>query len=355
MKLRLIFICFLLFNCQSKDTLEEDKNDIINTTTTPIKVNIQTIKERPFNKQIISNGKIEALQKSELRFKIGNRIAKINVRNGAYVNKGAIIAYLDNELLANSVQKAQIDLDKAKSKFSEEKINYGLYNKEESNIDPVVLKNLQFKSGLQEAQNTLENIQILYNQTILKAPFSGVIANIETKTGNYTTANDVFCTIIDQSILEINFSVLETEFMALSENQSVSIIPFSNTNNIYKGTIEEINPLVDKNGLIKIKARITTEDTNLFDGINVKVIINSPIENVIVIPKKAIVLRSNKEVVFTVKNNIAKWNYVEIVAENSTHYAIKKGVIKINDSIIVSGNLNISHDTYVQSTLVEEN
>ena len=83
--------------------------------------------------------------------------------------------------------------------------------------------------------------------------------------------------------------------------------------------------------------------------------VNKQVKNVIVVPKEALVLRSNKKVVFTLENGVAKWNYVTELHENSTHYAIKKGEnLKRTDTIIVSGNMNLSHDAKVNVASVSE-
>ena len=244
-------------------------------------------------------------------------------------------------------------MDKALNKLHEEKINYGLGKTVNKNIQPGVLKSLQIKSGYFEAKNILENAQLRYNQTILRAPFSGVIANIKIKEGYHVSGTDVFCTLINSNSLEVVFSIIENELDFIRKGQELIIESFANSNKKYKGVITEINPLVDKNGLIQIKASIQSNNRKLFDGMRVKIFVNKPIENVLVIPKEALVLRSNKKVVFAIENGGAKWRYVTQLYENSTQYAIKKGEsLKATDTIIISGNMNLSHDAKVNATFV---
>jgi len=348
----LMFLAFMgiTFSCNTK-TPEALSSTFSDEESGLIKVNTLVIAESTFQKQIVSNGKIEANQKGELRFKTSNQIAKIYVKNGQRVTSGQTIASLDNTLVANDLEKARLEFIKAESKLQEEKINFEVSNKKEEEIPPLVLKNLKIKSGFFEAENALKNAQIMYDQTILKAPFSGVIANLEAKQGNYITPGDEFCFVISQNKLDVSFPILEGEFGFIQKGQTVDVLPFALKDKKYVGLVSEINPLVDENGLIKIKAAIDNEDAQLFDGMNVKVFINQPIENVVVIPKEALVLRSNKEVVFTIENGYARWNYVDIIDENNTHYAIKNG-IELNDTIVVSGNLNLSHDAKLDATLV---
>jgi len=340
------FSLLLVFNCNNNTEKDQEDISFTKTESKGISVTTNVIKPKDFQKQIISNGLIEAIQKSEIRFKTSERISSIKVKNGQHVVKGQILAVLDNAILTNQLNKAQIDLDKAKNKLQEEKINYGIGGASNDAIDPIILKNLKIKSGVYEAQNALESAQLLHNQTIIKAPFSGVIANIKVKTGNFITTSDVFCTLINSQQLEVVFSVLENELTFIETKQEVYINLFTDADRTYKGRITEINPVVDENGLIQVKAQIDTAAATLFDGMNVKIIASKPIKDVIVIPKEALVLRSNREVVFTVKEGLSKWNYVKVLDENSTSYALKEGV-EIGDSVIVSGNMNLAHDAKV--------
>ncbi len=349
----LFLLILVLCSCNTKETnvSQEQEKEIKITENEGVSVSTVVVEEQVFQKQIIANGTIEALKKTELRFKTSERIASLKVKNGDKVKKGQTLAVLDNAILLNDLNRATLDLDKAKSKLQEEKINYGVGSLEEEKIEAKVLKNLKIKSGYYEAQNALEKAQLLYNQTIVVAPFNGVVANIEVKQGNYITSADVFCSIVGQQQLEAKFSILENELPFVNKGQAVTVIPFANNNTVIKGRITEVNPIVDENGLIAIKARLETSKSMLFDGMHVKTIINKPIENCIVVPKQALVLRSNKEVVFTVEDGLAKWNYVELLDENSSSYAIKKGLKKGN-VVIVSNNMNLSHDAKVK---VKEN
>ena len=346
----LFFIFFIsFFSCSdSNNSVESSKQDIIDSSNLGVNVIIDRVNDSIFYKQLMANGKVSANQKSELRFKLPNMISIVNYINGQKLVKGDVIAVLENDLMNAQLEKSKIELKKADNKFQEEKINYG-----KSSLTKSTIERLKVKSGLLEAKNNLEKAKIEFNRTILKAPFSGIIANIEKKQGDYITTSDVFCTLINPDNLEVSFSVLENEFDFVFKGQQIKVQSFSNKEKNYDGKITEINPIVDKNGLIKIKAKIQSKSANLLDGMHVKVFINKALEGVIVIPKEALVLRSNREVVFTYENGRAKWNYVELAGENSTSYALKKG-LKVSDTLIVSGNLNLAHDAKVNATFVSD-
>ena len=93
----------------------------------------------------------------------------------------------------------------------------------------------------------------------------------------------------------------------------------------------------------------------LFSGMNVRVSVRRSLGQQLVIPKTAVVLRSGKQVVFTLQEGKAMWNYVHTGLENATEYVVsdksQKGIeegLLEGDTIIVTGNLNLAHEAAVK-------
>jgi len=126
----------------------------------------------------------------------------------------------------------------------------------------------------------------------------------------------------------------------------VGIIPFINDSTMISGRISQINPQVDETGMIKIKAELRNNG-QLIDGMNVKVVIRKPVTGKLVVPKEALVIRQGKDVIFVRQDSLAIWKYVTVESENSTSVAIKEG-LEPGDLVIVSGNVNLAHETIVR-------
>ena len=128
----------------------------------------------------------------------------------------------------------------------------------------------------------------------------------------------------------------------------MEIMPFVSDDTGIKGRITAINPVVDKNGLVRIKATADNSSGVLYDGMNVRVSISNTVPDKMVVPKTAMVLRSNgRSVVFTYKNGRSFWNYIEPGEENSRDMIVKDG-LKDGDTVIVTGNMNLAHDVPVK-------
>ena len=81
---------------------------------------------------------------------------------------------------------------------------------------------------------------------------------------------------------------------------------------------------------------------------NVRVNVHRSLGERLVIPKSAVVLRSGKQVVFTLKKGKAQWNYVQTGLENAENYSMADDALKEGDTVIVTGNVNLAHEAPVK-------
>jgi RND family efflux transporter MFP subunit len=310
------------------------------------KVAVMVLKYGDFNKEIISNGKLVAWQKADLKFRSSENVASVLVKNGEQVSQGQVIAKLENFTLSNTLKQTRCQYEQARIELQDVLIGQGYTIRDTASIPPGTLRAARVKSGFDKAQADLELAEYNLQASVLKAPFAGVVANLFSKESNLSSQTDKFCTIIDDSRFEAEFPVLESELASIKQGQAVRIIPFSSDHADVKGEIIKINPVVDQNGMVKIDAICNNPDHKLFEGMNVKVIIEEKVPRQLVIPKQAVVLRNEKQVVFTLQAGKAKWKYVKTGIENISSFVITEG-LQEGDSVIYDGNLNLAHDAEV--------
>ena len=88
--------------------------------------------------------------------------------------------------------------------------------------------------------------------------------------------------------------------------------------------------------------------SQLFDGMNVRVTVKRRVPGQLVVPKTAVVLRSGRQVVFTLREGKAQWNYVQTGLENMTEYTVTGDGLEEGAQVIVTGNVNLAHETPVR-------
>ena len=114
------------------------------------------IENRTFHRQIISNGKLTALQKSDLRFEAGGKLAAIYVGNGDRISKGQAIAKLECFKLQNRLSSSGLQLQSAKLKLQDILLGMGHNCEDTTNIPTDIFEASKIKSGYNQAVNEYE-------------------------------------------------------------------------------------------------------------------------------------------------------------------------------------------------------
>lgn len=312
-------------------------------------VDTVVLSKRIFNKQVVCNGKLRAVSKSDIPFPISGTIDTILAFNGSVVRKGDLLSSL-------STADADIDMSRAKSQM--EKANIDLidkligqgYDADTSQVPSAIMRSVKITSGYNTALESLQNAERKLSDCFLYAPFSGRVANMDSKVHQRTT--DKFCTLIDDTYFDVEFSLLEAELGDVSVGQEVEVTPFIDDSRKFVGTVTEINPLIDDKGQIKIRAKVRNVNGYLIEGMNVKIIINKEILDQYVVPKDAVVLRDGYFVLFRYVEGTAVWTYVDVVMSNIDSHVVtgnakKQTTISEHDIVITSGNLNLADGTAV--------
>jgi len=350
MKKWFIVITFFLFmlSCSSSGSDNQDEKGVTTVLPdTPNEVKVVPLTYTDFNRELISNGTIAAEQKADLFFQTSEIVAHIYVKNGERVAAGQAIASLDSFKLQNRLNQAKDNLERTKLDFQDVLIGQGYLLSDTARIPAEVRQIARIKSNYDNAVNQYELAEYEWKNATLYAPFSGTVANLFQKEHNMTSSGEPFCSIIDHSSIEVIFNLLESERLEVRDNDKILVSPYAIQDYSSEGRIAEINPTVDKNGMIRVKASISNPGNRLYDGMNVRVKIQQAIPNQLTIPKTALLLRTNRQVVFTLREDgLAQWNYVQTGLENSTEYVILEG-LKDGDLVIYDGNLNLAHETPV--------
>ena len=134
---------------------------------------------------------IEAATSTELTFQVGGLLSELAVRGGQRVNQGDVIARLDTREFANDLAQAQAQSDQAQSEFAraerlitEDAISRSVFEQREAQLDVA-------EAALDSALKRLED-------SVLRAPFDGLIAQVPAEAFQNVSSQDPI--VIIQSI-----------------------------------------------------------------------------------------------------------------------------------------------------------
>ena len=194
---------------------------------------------------------VEPLQDAKLAFIASGIVSKVNTDIGRNVQKGEVLAELENTDI-----KAMLEVSKTALKYAKKDYERQLKIKElidEARFDGVANK-------YESAKNQLAYQQALYNKTFLKAPFNGVIYSKDIEIGDAVSGMMLKTVFKIQSESErkliLAFDQKNRNSVKVGDSFTYSIDGDSKT---YSGTISKIYPRADAKSR-KITAEVKTKN-----------------------------------------------------------------------------------------------
>lgn len=232
-------------------------------------------------------GKVVAERFADLAFETALPIERVLVRNGQHVHRGQVLAQLDQFKLRNAIEQqqraiehAQLQMEQAHLQMEDVIIAQGYDPDKAAQVPARVMHNADVKSGyalaksqLASAKTQLAAAQHELRSGVLTAPFDGVVANVTVQAHQLAQAGQTVCRVIATGHMAVEFRVMEADLIRYKVGTAVSVIPVADKSQHFSATVNEINPVVDEQGAVTLRARLT-EATTLFDGMNVEVILN---------------------------------------------------------------------------------
>ena len=319
------------------------KNPQSDTTDVPI----TSVRRDIFLKQTFSNGILEAALKVDVPFQAQGMILEIAIKTGEYVREGQLLARLDDSRQRLEFEQARLAYNRALLELEDLLLGLRYNIKDTATMPDEVLRMARLRSGYEDAKLQLARKEYELEITRIKAPISGIIAGLEAQTHAQSSAFKNLCTIINNKQMIVSFNLLESDADMVKTGMKVKIMPLAFQGRFFTGSIDAIDPQINRHGQLTVKALIPNPEGVLLDGMNVRVVLETGIPNQLIIPKSAVLARQGRQVVFTVEEGLAIWNYVKTTYENEDSFAVTEGLNE-GQVIITGNNLTIGHQAPVR-------
>ena len=225
----------------------------------------------------------------------------------------------------NSYEKARNNYEQAELNLETVKLtSYSKVKQAEKDLESAKISLEQAKLNLENAENNLSN-------TVIKAPFSGIVSNVSTKVGQIVPSNYILLSLIDIKNLELNLEIDETEIEKVKVGLPVRITLDAFPDEEFKGKVKSISPtarLVNNIAIFDVKVILPNPNEKLKPGMTADAeIILMERKNVLLIPLKA-VKKAGRRSYVEVVNNEGKKDLVRVtLGENDgTNVVLEEGM-----------------------------
>ncbi len=180
-------------------------------------------------------------QESDISFRVGGPLIKMNVIEGAYVNKGDLVAEIDprDYIIAEQSAKARFEQTKAEADRYKRLWQKGSVAK--NDYDRKYANYLQAKAKWEDAVNNLKD-------TKLYAPFSGFYGPKLVDVGTEVKPQQPITTISDLSLIEVVTTIPEKLAVKFRNFDSYSVIFDTYPNKVFKATLKDLGKVPTPEG-----------------------------------------------------------------------------------------------------------
>ena len=322
----LFCLCFVIISCNSN----KNKTQIKPPQPSPL-VDVMIATFTSVGNTIEVNGTVVPDEFVELHPEISGILTYLNVSEGNWVNKGTVIARINNSDLTSQLSKLKVQLDLAKTTEQRYKKLLDINGINRADYDVAL-------NQVNSLQADINAQQVYIGKSIVKAPFSGIVGLRQISPGAYVSNTTILATIQKVDKLKIDFSLPEEYAGTISKGKLVTVKINDDTTNQLKARVIATEPQANA-ATRNIMVRALLESGKANPGSFVKVLIENANNNKsVLVPTSAIIPEDISKSLVTVKNGKAVYVKVETGDRAATSIAITKGLAE-GDTIVVTGVL----------------
>ena len=210
---------------------------------------------------IDASGSVEAISSIEIKSKASGEILYLGAEVGDKVNKGDVLARIDQRTPSNILSQAEADIGVSKVKLSNaaSQLERGKQLHSGNSISDKAFEDIQelhsfAKAQLVRAEVYLENAKIALEDTLVRSPVSGKVITRQAEVGTVITSptaavggGTLLMRMADLNKVRVRAFVDEVDIGNLSLGQEVSLKVSSYKDKEFLGYISKIEPLARVN------------------------------------------------------------------------------------------------------------
>ncbi|MBJ7310760.1 efflux RND transporter periplasmic adaptor subunit [Rugamonas sp. CCM 8940] len=323
-----------------------------------------------------ATGYVVAQRKAALSSKATGRLEWLGVLEGSRVKKDEVVARLENRDVSASLGQAQANIKVAQANLEQGlaeladaqaafqraadllKQNFiaaasfdtarARLNKAKANISG-------YRAGIAAAQANAQVAQVALDQTVIRAPFDGVIltksANVGDNITPFSSAADskgAVVTIADMDTLEVEADVSESNLSKIGAAQPAEIQLDAFPELRLAGVVSRMVPTVDRSkATLLVKVRFAERDARVLPDMSAKVaFLSKPVpaadkQAVTALQPAAIVTRDGKPVAFVVDGD--KLRQVAVSSGRKIGELVEVRGLKAGDKVVLAPDAKL-HD-----------
>jgi len=346
----------------------------------PVEVEVASVTQRAAGTQaavLNASGYVTARRRATVSSKITGKVVEVNVEEGKAVKEGQVLARIDDAAFKAAYALAQANFASQQRVAKEDEVRLanakvilarkqklvdgGFAMKSEvddakADVDALEARLELEKQNVVVSQRQMELEQTNLDNTIIRAPFSGIAISKDAQPGEMVSPVSAgggftrtgICTIVDMRSLEIEVDVNESYINRVRPSQNVSAILDAYSDWTIPAHVITVVPTADRQkatvlvriGFDKLDARILPDM-----GVKVTFLKDEDSQNpspavmgaqpTVLVPKAAIINSGGQDIVFVVKNDHVERVAIKVGGNDADRMEVLAG-LSAGDRVVVS-------------------
>lgn len=324
----------ILHGCNSKNA------EVDSEITDSSNAMFVTLSESQFNAIKISTGKIEPKKMNTtlevngildvppqnlvtVSAMLGGFVKSTGILQGMNINKGAIIARIENpefiniqrEYLENKNKLKYLEAEyKRQEELSKENVSSTkIFQQTSSDYNTALVANGALGEKLKMIGiNPSTLTQNTITSTVdVRSPIHGYITVVNINVGSFVNPQDIICEIVDTDHLHAELTVFEKDITKVKVGQKVSFKIVNSDMEPRTAKVYLINHKISEDRTVRVHAHMDKDDPALIPNMYLKAFIDLTEKEVLAVPSDAIVQIEDETYVFAEKHGSSKEHQYE--------------------------------------------
>jgi len=285
------------------------------------------------------NGEIEAVNKATVSSQTAGRVEKIYYDIDDFVAKNSILVEFTNTEQKAQLKQAVATANAAKIAYDQAQLEYNrtkdIFAKKliaKSQLDLSLSNKNALKAKLSAANATEISAKEQLEYTIIRAPYDGIVTNRYVEPGETVNPGTPIMEGLSLSQLRVVTYIPEKIINQIKSNPQAKII---NNHHEIEASKITIFPYADKfSRTFKTRLDIQADQTGLYPGMTVKVVIKTGENKSLMIPKTALIARGELIMVYIKAGERKILRHVKTGLESGERIAIVSG-LNVDEEVLI--------------------
>lgn len=313
-----------------------------------VPVETDTVIQGRIARAITIPGTVEAIRTIGVNAQVSGALLQLNVEEGDRVERGEVLARLDDRELRAQMRAAEASLEVAQASYAraERLLELGIITQSEFEVE---------RTGYEAARAQFDQLETRLTYTVIRSPLGGVVTSRQVQSGDILGNQSRLMEVAEVDTMVVRVSISELDVVEISEGDSVDVRLDALPDREINARVRRVFPAADPaTRLVPVEVMLETIDAEAVrPGFLARVTFElSPRDDAVLVPAGAIVTRGGGEGVFLVADSTVVLRSVTPGLSADGRVEVLEG-LAVGDRVVVAGSNTVRDGGLIRDMTLE--